>query len=368
MEYKSLVSVLIPAFNHEKYINKAIISVLNQSYQNFEIIIIDDCSTDNTFKKIKYFKDPRIKAFRFNKNMGISFTLNHCIRHAKGKYISLLGSDDQYEKNKLSKQIIFMEKNPSIGAIFSWVNIINQDGNNINSKSELYRHFQRNNKSREEWLNYFFYNNNCLCASSAMIRKEYHIQIGLYDERFLQLQDLDFWIRLLMKYNIHIIPEALVKYRVLNNKINISAERPETINRLSWEKLQILESYLSIKEVKEFKNIFPEQKKFIINKNEIVPKFITAYLSLNETPTHRVFAINTLYKLFKDKKVANKISELHNFSYKELVEIAGRYDLFNNQDYHDLLVKNELYKKQVHVRFFNKITSIYKFFLKQVKI
>jgi len=197
-----------------------------------------------------------------------------------------------------------------------------------------------------------------------MIRKKCHDEVGEYDERYLQLQDYDFWIRLLMRYNIHILPEILTRYRILNNKANVSSERPETINRLAWEKLNILESYLDIKNTEEFKNVFPEHKKLNQSNNEeIVPKFVISYLSLNISPTHKIFAINTLYKLLKNKKTAKKISEKYNFSYKDLIKVAGKYDLFNNQTTHDLLVANEKYRKQsLYLRISDKLKNIGKLF------
>lgn len=368
MDHSPLVSVIIPSFNHDRYIFNTIQSVLDQTFSDFEIIITDDCSTDNTVEIIKQFDDSRIKLYRNKNNLGISGTLNHSITQSQGKYLSILGSDDMFEKAKLMKQVKYMEDNKETGAVFSWANIIDQDGKDINNKSEFFRHFQRYNKTREQWLNYFFYNDNCLCASSAMVRRKHHDEVGEYDQRYHQLQDYDFWIRLLLKNNIYIIPEVLIKYRVLNNKANVSAEKRETINRLPWEKLNILESYLDIKNIDELTNIFPKENIFITankkNKNP-VPEYAVAQLSLNKTTMHKIFAINTLYKLLRDKKIAKEILKNYNFSFKDLIKISGEYDLFNNQLNHDLRVKNELYIKHLpYLRLADKLKNISKIFKK----
>lgn len=113
MKGEELVSIVMPAYNVEKYIEESIESVLYQTYLNWELIIVNDCSLDNTYKIIKKYhkKDSRIKSYSLLKNQGVSNARNIAINNAKGKYITFLDSDDIWLPEKLSRQIKFMEEN-----------------------------------------------------------------------------------------------------------------------------------------------------------------------------------------------------------------------------------------------------------------
>src|SRR5436190_19138080 len=126
-----LVSVIIPSYNHEKFVKECIESVLNQTFQDFEIIITDDSSTDRTVEIIKSFKDPRIKLFVHSQNRGACVATNNCIRHSKGRYIAMLSSDDAWYPEKLTIQVRYMEDHPNIAAVFGKVDWIDENGNFI---------------------------------------------------------------------------------------------------------------------------------------------------------------------------------------------------------------------------------------------
>jgi glycosyltransferase involved in cell wall biosynthesis len=111
------VSVIIPSYNHERYVKECIESVLSQTYQDFEIIITDDGSTDRTVKIIKNFSDPRIKLFVHTKNRGACIAANNCIKHSIGKYIAMHSSDDAWYEEKLEIQIKYLEDHPRIAAV-----------------------------------------------------------------------------------------------------------------------------------------------------------------------------------------------------------------------------------------------------------
>jgi glycosyltransferase involved in cell wall biosynthesis len=352
----------MPSYNHEGYIGEALNSVMEQSYQNFEIVITDDGSTDDTVKIIQSINDKRIKLLVNPVNKGISATLNSSIARARGEYISVMGSDDIYEKDKLKKQISVLKSNKNIGAIFGWADIVDNEGTNINKGSELYKLFQQKNKNRFEWLRHFFYKDNCLCASSAMVRKSCHDEVGYYDERFMQLQDLDLWIRILRHYEIDIIPETLVKYRVLKNSKNVSSEKSDSISRIAWEKLSILENYLDISNDADIIRIFPHSKNISPSSQNFVPEFVISLNSYKSSnPVNKVFAINTMLRLFKDREIAGKIEKIHKFSYKDLSEAMGKNDMFNSQEYNELLKENSLLKnKDYFILFIRKIVSLIK--------
>ena len=107
----NLVSIIMPSYNTGKYIAEAIQSVINQTYKYWELIIVDDCSSDNTDEIVTSFSEPRIKFFKNKINSGAAVSRNRALREAKGRWIAFLDSDDLWRIDKLEKQIGFMEKN-----------------------------------------------------------------------------------------------------------------------------------------------------------------------------------------------------------------------------------------------------------------
>ena len=108
---KELISIIVPVYNAEKFIDDTIKSVLDQTYQNFELLLIDDCSTDNSVKLIKKYKDKRIKLFKNKINSKAAISRNKGIEKALGRYICFIDADDLWDKEKLEKQISFMKEN-----------------------------------------------------------------------------------------------------------------------------------------------------------------------------------------------------------------------------------------------------------------
>lgn len=132
MEYNNcpLVSIITPVYNSEKYIGETIESVLNQTYQNWEMLIVDDCSSDNTAEVMKRYSDPRIKYFRLKENSGAAMARNYALEKAEGRYIAFLDADDLWKPNKLEKQIAFM-RTRGIGFSFTGYEILRDANNKI---------------------------------------------------------------------------------------------------------------------------------------------------------------------------------------------------------------------------------------------
>ena len=128
---KDLVYIITPTYNCAKFIGATIESVLNQTYQNFEMIIVDDASKDNTEEVVKSFKDKRIKYIRLSKNSGPAFARNRAMEEARGKYMAFLDSDDLWKREKLEKQINFIKKN-KYKIICSDYEQIDEEGNKLN--------------------------------------------------------------------------------------------------------------------------------------------------------------------------------------------------------------------------------------------
>ncbi len=180
---KPTVSVILSSYNHAAYIAAAIQSVLDQTFTDFELLIYDDGSTDKTHDVIKSFDDPRIKTFLYTENRGPRLASQECFVAAQGKYIAIHHSDDTWSADKLAKQVEFLDANEEYAACFTLAEFIDEDGNlQTLDEGDFYATiFDKPNRSRAEWLNYFFYNGNCLCHPSLLIRRDAYTKYSLYD-------------------------------------------------------------------------------------------------------------------------------------------------------------------------------------------
>ena len=186
------VSVILTSYNHAAYVAAAIESVLNQTFADFELLIVDDGSQDDSRDVIKNFDDPRIKNFLYEENRGAGVAVAEAFKFARGKYIAVHHSDDLWTPEKLEKQVAFLDANENFAACFTWVEFVDERGNFYEpDDDDFYKKvFEQPNRSRTEWLNYFFYNTNCLCHPSAMLRREVYAKYNLLEAHgFWQLPD-----------------------------------------------------------------------------------------------------------------------------------------------------------------------------------
>ena len=143
------VSIILSSYNHAKYIKEAIDSVLDQTFSNFELIIWDDASSDDSWEIISSYSDPRIKAFRNEENMRGGITKKAIAEVAAGKYIAIHHSDDIWESEKLAKQVAFLDSHPEIGAVFSQAHIIDENGDDCKDEKNFYfKIFDQPNRGR----------------------------------------------------------------------------------------------------------------------------------------------------------------------------------------------------------------------------
>ena len=200
------VSVIIPTHNRAKMLKRAIQSVLDQTFSDFEIIIIDDASTDASDELVASFKDQRIRYIRHDSNKGGSAARNTGIRSATGKYIAFLDSDDTWLPEKLQLQIQHFENlTTDVGVVYTGLTVISQNnsviGNSIPTASGN--------------IQSTIYAENCVGPlSTAMVRRDCLNKVGLFDEDLPACQDWDLFIRIAGVTQFSFIPEALVCYYI----------------------------------------------------------------------------------------------------------------------------------------------------------
>ncbi len=244
------ISVIIPAYNAHGTIGASIQSVLDQSFTDIEILIVDDCSTDDTLKVIKTFENPRIKIIEHTQNKGASAARNTAIKQSQGKYLALLDSDDIWHKDKLKKQYAYMYKEhtretPASCTSFSVRRMNGKLTNRLLSSEKSWR---------EELLT--------ICSvspgSTMMARRDlfFDPDIGLFNEHYSRLEDWDWLLKYVSKYKLGILEDVLTEVRVSGyphyESVKASAEtlfneHKETIKtRYNTEKVNFFESSLQI--------------------------------------------------------------------------------------------------------------------------
>lgn len=225
-----LVSVIIPAFNSEKYIAETINSALCQTYRNIELIIVDDGSTDRTLEIVKQIslKDNRVKYFSIPAAGRPSVPRNYGIQKANGEFIAFLDSDDLWHKRKIELQLKKIFASPSSAFIYS-MSITFGDVNPFSNEYELLPLPFRAAKNKHDLLTI----GNTIPLSSVIVRKENLLMANGFDEDpLLQVEDYDLWIRLSEKNDFIFLPAVLVKYRIHSNQFSADWETHK--NRLVY--------------------------------------------------------------------------------------------------------------------------------------
>lgn len=214
------VSVIIPTYNRSHFIKDAVESVFNQTYSNFELIVIDDGSTDNTKEVLAEYGDKL--QYVYQNNQGRSAARNLGISFAKGEYIAFLDSDDVWFADKLERQVPVLESAPeNVVLVHGYKCIVDKNlqpilGWELKLRN-LYALAERGEETYENYLH-----SNCIFTSTILVRKSIIRQIGGYDTSLTSIEDLDFYLRLLLlNYNFVFISEPpLIKYRCHEHNTN----------------------------------------------------------------------------------------------------------------------------------------------------
>ena len=196
-----LVSVILPCYNHEKYVEAAVLSVLNQSYKNLEILVTDDGSSDNTPEILKKYED-RFASLTLHKD-NTRDRVDELLSKATGDYIAMMHSDDLWDKDKIAIQMQYLVEHKDCGACLTWADYV-QDGVQM-----LQNIFYQSNRSRKEWLRRLWKDGNCLCNPSSVMRRDIFLSTTVHGRACVQLPDYFKWIEVILAADIHIIPLPL---------------------------------------------------------------------------------------------------------------------------------------------------------------
>ncbi len=325
---KPLVSVIVAVYNGAEFVGETIESILNQSYKNIELIIVDDASTDNSKEIILSYQDSRIKPIFLEKNRHVCNAGNIGFEAAVGKYIALCGHDDVWKKDKLEKQIAFLEEHLDYGACFTLTKTIDENGNTGNAKMDA--RFEHRNMSQDAIYRNLLLSGNFLCAPSACIRKEILEKVGYYRYALVQLQDYDLWLRVSACSSIYIIQEKLTLYRKFSKEgINLSSASIATSNRdmheTQWIRRASVNS-LSNKDFKRMLGVYMRNK----NANTYIEFLCEKAFLLWEM--RNCLVEQDFIEMLEDKEIRKVLEEKYNFTLQDFYKMNMQQLRFDNQD------------------------------------
>lgn len=212
---KPLVSVIIPAYNASRFIGETIESILNQTYENIEIVIIDDNSTDDTFKIAKEYKNknPRISVYRNKNNLGIGANRSKGIKLSKGEYICWQDSDDIAFKDRVASQVEYLQAHKDVGVVGGFLEFMTEDGKTL--KTRKYHEL-------DEVLRKNIFRYNPVAQPAAMFRSEVYAKVGGYDASYSVSEDLEMLFRVGIHYKFANVQKKVIRYRQLNSSLTRS--------------------------------------------------------------------------------------------------------------------------------------------------
>lgn len=309
-----LVTVLMSTYNNDKTVGKAINSILNQTFNDYEFLIINDASTDKTEQKVKAFSDNRVRIINNKDNLGLTRSLNKGLEKAKGKYLARIDADDISLPQRLEKQVNFLKNNLDFVLIGTSFDIVSKKGRVIKRvKYSLY----------PEKLYYDLIFQNMFAHSSVLFKLEDVIKLGGYSERLKYAQDYNLWCKLSRIGKIWVLPNVLTKWcddpgNISNKKMK---QQQEIGNDIFINNLRLLKVNQDIINNADYLYNFYDDK-FIDCPKEKIKSTFEALLSINN-------------KIIHDSPAFYNKSNLKQISYRNVIDLLTR------------IYKNTGYKKEI---------------------
>lgn len=341
MRKNKLLSILCPTYNHEKYVKYFIDSLLSQSNPDWELIIVDDCSTDNNVAKIKQYNDKRIKLIQNPFNMGINCGLNRAFAESKGQYISFCASDDMLKPDYVEKIFKCFDQHRDKGIVYCNLQVIDDD-NNFTGKVYL-----NPQTDRYDVIKYMFFVGNQLLSPGMAVKRELFDSLLPLDIPMSQYQDYKMHIDLLLQADFMVMGGLSVLYRKANEHTSgLSAVNEKTTKSRHLEENILMNSFLKIQDVSLLKKVFKGTLKEYKNISKETIPFVLGMLALKSQKTYKkIWGYNQVAQFINDPEHYALIHKMYGFEYKNFL---GLEQYFAN----DVIEKK--YKK--YKRLFNMIS------------
>ena len=305
------VSVVMPVYNGERYLHEAIDSILNQTFSDFEFIVINDCSDDGTENIIKSYTDSRIHYIKNENNLGVALSLNRGFDAAKGEYIARMDADDISLPSRLEKQVEYMEDNPAIAVCGCETELFGDV-----EKTDTYTVFGKEMMK----INLLFAP--CLCHPAVMLRrsvveKEHY----RYDDSFERLEDYELWTRLFLKYDIDNVRGVYFKYRLHSKQVtqNYSENHMQTLNRIRHNMMSALGVDLSSDEFRAYSDYCSGS----FNSGSELIDLASAFEKLSKTNKRTGFFDRNMLKSYLEGILINAFCGQSDVAFNEIKQVCG---------------------------------------------
>ena len=321
------VSVALITYNQQDYVGKAIESVLNQTYQNFEIIVGDDCSTDETANVIKSYKDERIKYFKTDYNMGINGNLNLVVSRTQYCYVLFISGDDKWRNDYIERIVDTFEKNPDIDVLYPQLCAIDKDDNYINGKDTYWWHIPH--RTKEENIYKAFMDCNILPSPGIAMRKRAIDKIFPLAYSLVNMQDYAMHLDIFANgLQIYVLDEILVDYRIFDDGRNISSNNTP-IKREQMEIAPLMDYFLKIKDTELLKRVFKDeiQQYNIEPYEDTIPFFLGQMALLSPHHKRQEWGYHTIMKFLHDKKNFDIANKRYGFEFRDYLKLIERVSL-----------------------------------------
>lgn len=329
MKRRPKIAVYMSCYNHEKYVGEAVDSILNQTYSNLELFIVNDGSTDGTGKILESYKDERVHYFDFKKNtkfVGAANFLQELIRDLDFDYIATIASDDMWEKDKLEKQVDILINHPEYKACFTWDKIIYSAERDEYKSNREYSH--KENANRFDWMYYFYKHMNCLNACSMLMDKDCFYEIGRMNENFIQLGDFRAWVLLVEKYPFYLIKEELTIYR--RHETNLSNQVVSVCMRTGNELYYIWREVLLPLKKEIFRRVFYRDLVYVrcdSLEDLLAEKFYILFCGAVLSNMKLQVAMDLYFYYCSNKRFVSILENKYSFSSKDFIALTGNAGL-----------------------------------------
>lgn len=345
MIFNPKVSIALIAYNQEQFISKSIESILNQSYQNFELLIGDDCSTDMTFEVISSYKDERIKLFKTEFNIGINGNLNLLVANASGDYVVFIAGDDKLRQNYLATIMKYFKQMPNIDVLYQQLCAIDKDDNYIMGGGDSYYSFVPQ-RSLEQNLHIAFMQGNIFCSPGMAMRKRVVDKIFPLPYCFVNFQDYAMHLDILRDFNVYVLDEILIDYRISGKNISINNER--YLLREDLEMNFLMDYFLKIKDVKLLKRVFANELAIDSMQPyaDTIPFFLGQMAFKSPHLKRREWGYHTIMKFLSKKNNFSTVYKRYNFTCKDYLNLVEKIKTPQNDELLRLKAKCRKYKKR----------------------
>ena len=314
-----MISICATCYNHEKFVSAFVESVLRQTSADWELCVVDDCSTDGSFAVLQEYaaRNPRIRVVQNDRNRHVCYTGNRSISMATGDFVTLISCDDMLAPNKVRSDQEFFLEHADVAALYTRSRIV-RDGKLTNEIIDMPRNFSRLYLLRQE-----LFGRNSLCIPGLTIRREVMDRLGGYNPMLRMTQDHELHIRILKDYDVALSEEPTIYYR--RHDGNLSGLSESYFNVVMNEGTYFLaDHYLEgVKSVDDLLGMIPECRAYGDPVAEAIPYFMSRYAIDHGTdPEIKVAGLQALYRFLRDEDNCKVLEERFGFIPRDFMALS----------------------------------------------